>query len=45
MLISMTGFGRAETELPGTGRAVVEIRSVNHRFLEVDCRLPEGYLR
>ena len=42
MLISMTGFGRAETELPGAGRAVVEIRSVNHRFLEVDCRMPEG---
>ena len=42
MLISMTGFGRAEADLPGSGRAAVEIRSVNHRFLEVDCRLPEG---
>lgn len=42
MLISMTGFGRAETELPGAGRAVVEIRSVNHRFLEVEIRMPEG---
>ena len=39
----MTGFGRAETDLPGSGRAAVEIRSVNHRFLEVDCRLPEGF--
>lgn len=39
----MTGFGRAETDLPGSGRAAVEIRSVNHRFLEVDCRLPDGF--
>lgn len=38
----MTGFGRAEVELPGSGRAVAEVRSVNHRFLEVDSRLPEG---
>ena len=42
-LTSMTGFGRAEVDLPGSGRAAVEIRSVNHRFLEVDCRLPEGF--
>jgi len=42
MLISMTGFGRAEAELPGAGRVVAEVRSVNHRFLEVECRLPEG---
>ena len=38
----MTGFGRAEISLPADGRAVVEIRSVNHRFLEIECRLPEG---
>ena len=42
MLTSMTGFGRAQADLPGSGNAVVEVRSVNHRFLEVDCRLPEG---
>ena len=43
MLTSMTGFGRAEADLPGSGRAAAEIRAVNHRFLEVDCRLPEGF--
>ena len=41
-MTSMTGFGRAE----GRGRLgalVVEIRSVNHRYLEVSCRLPDGW--
>ncbi len=41
MIRSMTGFGRAEVER--NGRALVaEIRSVNHRFLEVSPRLPRG---
>jgi len=36
---SMTGFGRGESA--GGGRAfTVEAQSVNHRFLEVRCRLP-----
>lgn len=39
----MTGFGRAEVSIPPSGRAVVEIRAVNHRFLEVETRLPEGF--
>ena len=43
MITSMTGFGRAEAALPPAGRVVVEIRSVNHRFLEVETRLPEGF--
>ncbi len=41
-MTSMTGFGRAE----GRGRLgalSVEIRSVNHRYLEVSCRLPDGW--
>ena len=42
MLTSMTGFGRAEVSLPPAGRAVVEVHSLNHKFLEVECRLPEG---
>jgi uncharacterized protein (TIGR00255 family) len=42
-LISMTGFGRAQGPLAGVGRASVEIRTLNHRFLEVECRLPEGW--
>lgn len=36
---SMTGFGRGEAG--AAGRAyTVEVHSVNHRFLEVRCRLP-----
>jgi uncharacterized protein (TIGR00255 family) len=36
----MTGFGRGESA--GGGRAfTVEVQSVNHRFLEVRCRLPK----
>jgi uncharacterized protein (TIGR00255 family) len=38
---SMTGFGRAEVER--NGRVLVaEVRSVNHRFLELSARLPRG---
>lgn len=36
---SMTGFGRGQAEVAGR-RIGVEIRSVNHRFLEVKQRLP-----
>ncbi|MCS3903641.1 uncharacterized protein (TIGR00255 family) [Methylohalomonas lacus] len=36
----MTAFGRAEDQ-GDWGRAVWEIRSVNHRYLEVSMRLPE----
>ena len=39
----MTGFGRAEVPCPANGKAVVEIQTLNHRFLEVECRLPEGF--
>jgi uncharacterized protein (TIGR00255 family) len=35
----MTGFGTAEGALGG-GRVVVEIRTVNHRHLAVQCRMP-----
>lgn len=34
---SMTGYGRGEAERSGT-RAVAEIRSVNHRFLDLKLR-------
>lgn len=41
MIRSMTGFGRAEVER--NGRVLVaEVRSVNHRFLELSSRLPRG---
>ncbi|HSF66550.1 MAG TPA: YicC/YloC family endoribonuclease [Nitrospiraceae bacterium] len=39
MIRSMTGFGRRQTPWQD-GSVTVEIRSVNHRFLEIACRLP-----
>jgi uncharacterized protein (TIGR00255 family) len=42
-LVSMTGYGRGEWEQEGV-RVVTEIRSVNHRFLEIVVRLPHGFL-
>lgn len=39
MIRSMTGFGRASFELDGA-HCDVEVRSVNHRFLDVGVRLP-----
>lgn len=42
MAASMTGFGRGEASLNGY-KATVEIKSVNHRFLEVVARLPRAY--
>jgi uncharacterized protein (TIGR00255 family) len=41
MVTSMTGFGRGEAAEGGL-TAVVEIRSVNSRFLEVSSRLPRS---
>jgi uncharacterized protein (TIGR00255 family) len=39
MIKSMTGYGRAEA-IVGGKRIVMEIKSLNHRFLEVSLRLP-----
>ena len=39
MIRSMTGYGRGEVEEGGL-KWVVELRSVNHRFLEVSSSLP-----
>lgn len=39
VLRSMTGYGSGEADL-GTGRLLVELRAVNHRFLDVRLRLP-----
>lgn len=41
-LNSMTGFGRVETQTPDAGLEV-EIRSVNHRYLDLQFRLPDGF--
>ena len=38
---SMTGYGRGTCEVAGR-RLVVELRSVNHRFLELKLRMPWG---
>jgi uncharacterized protein (TIGR00255 family) len=40
MIRSMTAFARQEAEL-ATGTITLELRSVNHRFLEMAVRLPE----
>ncbi len=42
MLISMTGYGRAEEKI-GNINVVIELRAVNSRFLEFVMRLPRGY--
>ncbi|MDR3288443.1 MAG: YicC family protein [Peptococcaceae bacterium] len=42
MPYSMTGFGRGEAQ--GSGyRLTVELKAVNHRFLEIVVRLPRAY--
>jgi uncharacterized protein (TIGR00255 family) len=40
MILSMTGYASASAELPGISLAV-ELRSVNHRYLDVTLKLPE----
>ena len=40
MILSMTGFAAVAAELPGLSLAV-ELRSVNHRYLDVTVKLPE----
>ena len=42
MLKSMTGFGRASKEIDGYV-ITVELKSVNHRYFEFNCRLPRQY--
>ncbi|MBU0961370.1 MAG: YicC family protein [Proteobacteria bacterium] len=39
---SMTGFGRGEAEVGGR-MWTVEIRCVNHRYLDLKIKLPKGY--
>ena len=42
MIRSMTGFARVERQY-GFGRLTWELRSVNHRYLEISLRLPEEF--
>ena len=44
MIRSMTGFGEAE-EVTAAGVVRVEIKTVNHRFLNVNMRTPTGFDR
>jgi uncharacterized protein (TIGR00255 family) len=39
MLVSMTGFGKAECELPGK-KVTIEIKSLNSKQLDISTRLP-----
>ena len=41
-LQSMTGFSRVSKQTP-LGTITVELRSTNHRYLEVDPRMPDGF--
>lgn len=43
MLISMTGFGRGETQV-GNKTFSIEMKSVNHRYLDMNIRMPKRFL-
>jgi uncharacterized protein (TIGR00255 family) len=42
MIRSMTGFARRERQFPW-GLLAWELKTVNHRYLEITCRLPEEF--
>jgi len=42
MISSMTGFGRTEVQTPD-GQLQLEVRSVNHRYLDAQFKLPEFF--
>lgn len=44
MVLSMTGFGRSKTQGQDC-EAVVEIKTVNHRFSEINVRMPRNLLK
>ncbi|MDD2751520.1 MAG: YicC family protein [Candidatus Omnitrophica bacterium] len=44
MINSMTGFGAKECALASFGKVCVELRTSNHKFLEIVLHLPEGFL-
>lgn len=43
MIKSMTGFGKGEAK-GRYGKVKTEVRTVNHKFLEISTKLPEGFL-
>jgi len=44
MVISMTGFGRGKSD-SGSFSVIVEIKTVNHRFTEMNIRMPRQLLK
>ena len=40
MIKSMTGFGRCEVA-EGTRKITVEMKSVNHRYLDINIKMPK----
>jgi len=40
MILSMTGYGRAESLWEGR-KVVVEMKSLNHRYLDITVRSPK----
>src|SRR5690242_1951988 len=42
MIRSMTGFARAESQTP-LGRLAWELRAVNHRYLDLQFKLPDDF--
>jgi len=42
MLLSMTGYGRA-TQKVGDKSVIIEIKSLNSKFLDLKLRLPQGF--
>ena len=44
MIIGMTGFGSREADIGKFGKFRVELRTANHKFLDVVLHLPDGFL-
>lgn len=44
MICSMTGFGRGSTEEGGKRSFTVEIKSINHRYMDLNIRMPRSLI-
>ncbi len=40
---SMTGYGRGEFTMPDGGTYTVEVRSLNHRYMDINIRMPDRF--
>lgn len=45
MIYSMTGFAHMIVPLPGGTEVSIQIRSLNHRFMDLQVSLPERFMR